>query len=155
MVTSRFSSTAFNICSSALSLVFSSSVLRRPLWVTPSRSSPSWRTRSVASDSLLLTSSLSSDRPCDERSSSCGTERQLWISDRRDSQSQQLIRQAEPGRGELMLKEQRQGTYLSLNPSLLVLQLLFLLVKEAHGLQQLSALLLRLLHMLPGRREGK
>lgn len=51
----------------------------RPLWVTPSRSSSSWRTRSVASVSLLLTSSLSSDRPCDERSSSCGTEKQLWI----------------------------------------------------------------------------
>lgn len=51
----------------------------RPLWVTPSRSSSSWRTRSVASVSLLLTSSLSSDRPCDERSSSYGTERQLWI----------------------------------------------------------------------------
>lgn len=46
----------------------------RPLWVTPSRSSSSCRTRSVASVSLLLTSSLSSDRPCDERSSSCGTE---------------------------------------------------------------------------------
>lgn len=51
----------------------------RPLWVTPSRSSSSWRTRSVASVSLLLTSSLSSDRPCDERSSSCGTEKQLWV----------------------------------------------------------------------------
>lgn len=51
----------------------------RPLWVTPSRSSSSWRTLSVASVSLLLTSSLSSDRPCEERSSSYRTERQLWI----------------------------------------------------------------------------
>lgn len=51
----------------------------RPLWVTPSRSSSSWRTLSVASVSLLLTSSLSSDRPCEERSSSYRTESQLWI----------------------------------------------------------------------------
>lgn len=51
----------------------------KPLWVTPSRSSSSWRTRSVASVSLLLTSSLSSDSPCDERSSSYRTERQQWV----------------------------------------------------------------------------
>lgn len=36
---------------------------------------------------------------------------------------------------------------------LLLLQLLFLLLKEAHGLQQLPALLLHVLDMLPGGRE--
>lgn len=38
---------------------------------------------------------------------------------------------------------------------LLLLQLLFLLLEDTHGLQQLPALLLRLLHMLPGRRRVK
>lgn len=56
---------------SALSTHQSSSVsFCMPLWVTPSRSSSSWRTRSLASVSLLRTSSRSSDRLCDERSSS-------------------------------------------------------------------------------------
>lgn len=50
-----------------------------PLWVTLNRSSSNWRTRSVASVSLFLTSSLSSERPCEERSSSYKTERRIWI----------------------------------------------------------------------------